>query len=273
MGDAVLATLLGVVQLLLGIMGVYVSLRPPDKKRHWYWILAFVIVGGSGVWLTYALAQHADLAQQQATKEIHEAQVASTDANAAATKANEAATAAGKETEAARQEAQQAQQSLSALINKRSKETTKALVQLNATTESSVKGISRPRRIPKGLRSKLLADLSLHKGTVTISAVGGDGESLQFANDWYEILSQAGWTITGGINAMIVPDPVIGVRITVKGEPISAKETFTVGPEHPAASLGRALFSVTPNVIGQRRPDLAEQATMLDIGVVPRTEN
>jgi hypothetical protein len=273
MGDAFLAMLTGAVQLLLGVMGIYLSLRPPDKRQHWYWFCAFAIVGSVGVWLTYTLAQHADVSQRQATQEIHKAQVAATNANVAATKANEAATAAQNETEAARQEARQAQQSLSELINKRSKETTKALIQLNTTTESSVKGISRPRRIPVETKARLIADLSLHKGVVTINAVGGDSESMQFANDWYDVLSRSGWTITRGVNVVYSPDAPIGTLIKVRGEPVAANEQFTVFGDHPAAALGRALFAVTADVIGQREPTLPENATVLDIGMLRRAGN
>jgi hypothetical protein len=273
MSDAFLAMVTGAVQLLLGAMGIYVSLRPPDKRRHWYWFCAFLIIGGAGVWLTYTLAKHADVAQRQATQEIHEAQVAATNANGAATKANEAATAAQNETEAARQEARQAQQSLSELINKRSNETTKALIQLNTTTESSVKGISVPRRIPGGMKARLIADLSLHKGVVTINSAGGDGESMQFANDWYDVLSRSGWTITSDVNVVYSPDAPIGARIKVRGEPIAANQQFTISGDHPAAALGRALLAVTPDVIGQREPALPENATVLDIGILRRAGN
>ena len=269
MGDAVLATLLGIIQLFLGVMGVYVSLRPPDKRWHLYWILAFTVVGCSGIWLTFTLARHADVAQQQATHEIREAEAAATSANTAATKANDAAMGAQKETQVARDEARQAQQSLSALINKTSRETTKALVQLSTTTESSVKGIPRARRIQNEIKPKLIADLSLHRGVVTINYMGGDGEAMQFANDWYNLLSEAGWTITSGINAIYSPDFVTGTRITIKGEQVTSKQVFKISGEHPAAALARALFVVTPDVIGQREPNLMSNVTILDIGAIP----
>ncbi len=219
------------------------------------------------------LAQHADVAQRQAMQEIREAQVAATNANAAATKANESATAAQNETEAAREEARQAQQSLSELINKRSKETTTALIRLNTTTESSVKGISRPRRIPGEMKARLIADLSLHKGVVTINSVGGDAESMQFADDWYDVLSRSGWTITSAVNVVYSPDAPIGSRIKVRGQPIAANEQFSIPGDHPAAALGRALFAVTRDVIGQWEPALAENATVLDIGILRRAGN
>lgn len=276
MSDALLAAAVGVIQLLLGVMGIYLALRPPEKsdtRKHLLWIVAFVIVGGSGVWLTYTLAKHADVAGKDATQKIQDAETAATSANAAATKANEAATAAQKETAAARIEAKQAEQSLSDLINKRSKETTNALVKLNATTETSVKGIPRPRRIPAELKTRLIADLSAHRGIITINRFGGGDEAMQFANDWHELLSQAGWTITGGINAVYAAGSFTGVRVTVKGEPVAPNEVFSIAGDHPASALARSLFAVTRDVIGQRNPNFSEGATVLDIGALPRSSN
>jgi hypothetical protein len=120
------------------------------------------------------------------------------------------------------------------------------------------------------MRPKLIADLSAHKGVVTINSVGADGESRQFAGDWYDILTQAGWTVTSGVNVIYSPDAVVGVRLIVKGEPIATNERFTIGGEHPAATLARSLYAVTASVIGQRRQDLPENATVLDVGILPR---
>jgi hypothetical protein len=63
--DILLTLAIGAIQLALGVMGVYVSLRPPEKKHHVVWMSAFVIVGLFGIGLTHHLAKSADLAQQQ----------------------------------------------------------------------------------------------------------------------------------------------------------------------------------------------------------------
>jgi hypothetical protein len=70
MGDALLAAIFGFTQLALVVMGVYVSLRTPKKKHHWYWIAAFVAVGVMGIWPTYTLEKRADVSQAKAIKEI-----------------------------------------------------------------------------------------------------------------------------------------------------------------------------------------------------------
>ncbi len=47
---------LAFVNLALGALGGYVSLRPPDKEEHWKWFGAFVFLGLLGVVLTVVLA-------------------------------------------------------------------------------------------------------------------------------------------------------------------------------------------------------------------------
>jgi hypothetical protein len=266
MGDVLLTVAVCSTQLALGYMGVHVSLKPPQSQHHKYWIAAFILVGAIGIFLTAWLAERAGEAQSQANSEIHEA-------NAAATSANSAATEAAKAAVAAIQQTKDAQETLSTLINKRSKETTQALIRLNTTTESSVKGISRPRRIPDDKRAKLLADLSAHKGTiVSISYVNGDGEGSQFANDWYRLLSDAGWTIKSGLDSVASGGaPPVGVLITLKGKPVAYDEAFDIPADHPAAGLTRAMLALTPSVRGQRREDLADNEVMLTFGVLPRS--
>lgn len=100
-------------------MGLLVALIPPAKESRKYWISAFLFMGIAGIALTAWLTKRAGEAQEQANREVHQAQVAATTANTAATNANAAATDASRsatdaqeETKAARHEAHQAQQAL-----------------------------------------------------------------------------------------------------------------------------------------------------------------
>jgi hypothetical protein len=52
-----LAVVIGITQLLLGGMGVYVSLRVPKREHHRHWLLAFVGIGMTGVALTGWLSE------------------------------------------------------------------------------------------------------------------------------------------------------------------------------------------------------------------------
>ncbi len=120
-----LTGMVGILQLVLGGMGVWVSLRPPKKETHWYWMAGFTVIGLLGVGLTAWLAKAGDEAQREATQEIHKAEVSATQANTAATSANTAATSAATaatnaeaETRVSRREAQNAQRLLTKLAVK-----------------------------------------------------------------------------------------------------------------------------------------------------------
>jgi hypothetical protein len=69
--DLTLTVILGVLQLVLGTMGVYVSIRPPVKEKHRSWIVAFLVIGLLGAALTAWIAHRADLAQNRLQEEIN----------------------------------------------------------------------------------------------------------------------------------------------------------------------------------------------------------
>jgi len=94
--DTLLTAIVGFTQLILGGMGIYVSLMPPkNPRRHRYWIGAFLVVGALGVALTGWLARRSSNAQENATARISEAVTQATNANTAATNANNASIASG----------------------------------------------------------------------------------------------------------------------------------------------------------------------------------
>jgi hypothetical protein len=65
--DLILTMLIGVIQLALGVMGAYVSFKPPKPEHHGRWIKAFIGIGLIGVILTCALAKRAGDAQEANT--------------------------------------------------------------------------------------------------------------------------------------------------------------------------------------------------------------
>lgn len=52
MYDVLLTLAVCVTQVVLGLMGIQVSLNPPSKDHHRQWMVAFVLVGAVGVFLT-----------------------------------------------------------------------------------------------------------------------------------------------------------------------------------------------------------------------------
>jgi hypothetical protein len=260
--DTLLTAIVGIAQLILGGMGVYISLRPPKEPRHhWYWMGAFLCVGALGVGLTGWLAQRSSNAQDKATAKISEAVTQATNANTAATNANNAAVASEKETEAASAEARKANESLSSLINQRSRETNTAIVKVGADTETSIKAIAfgpPSRRIPPEKRTELIKYLSERPAKVKISALANDAEAYRFAQDWFEVLKTAKWTIDGdAIPTFIVGgQPQVGVVISIRGESVGANEVFQVPNTEPAAYIGHAMAALKVTLTGQRYPDM-----------------
>lgn len=187
--DALLTAIVGFSQLVLGGMGVYVSLRPPKPQHHWYWIGAFMGMGLLGIGLTGWLARRASNAQEKATGKIMEAVTAATNANTAATNANNSAVAAQKEVTSARSEAKVAKDELTRLISKTSKETTTAILKLGTETEASFKAIGTlapsPRRIPRENLAELIRYFSSKPAKARIESIGNDVEAYRFAQDWY----------------------------------------------------------------------------------------
>jgi hypothetical protein len=121
--DALLTVISTFTQLILGAMGIYVSLRPP-KGHHWRWIGAFIVVGLLGVVLTGWIAQRASNAQEAANGRISQAVTAATNANAAATNANNAVLEEQKEVKSARDDEKAAYDQLARAITNTSGQVT-----------------------------------------------------------------------------------------------------------------------------------------------------
>jgi hypothetical protein len=276
--DGLLTAIAALTQLILGGMGIYVSLRPPkNPQRHRYWIGAFLVVGILGVVLTGWLAQRSSNAQDKATAKISEAVTQATNANTAATNANNAAVASEKETEAASAEARKANESLSKLINQRSHETNTAIVKLGTDTETSIKAISTgppPRRIPAEKRDELIQYLAGRPAKVKISAIANDLEAYRFAQDWFEVLKAAKWTIDGDRIAtfIISGQPQTGVVASMRGEPVGANEIFQVPNTEPAAYLANAMTALKVSFAGQRYPDIEAGTVGLAFYVRPPSQ-
>jgi hypothetical protein len=246
-----LTVIIGVVQLVLGAMGVYVSLRPPRKEHHWYWIAAFIIVGLLGVGLTGWLAKAGDEAQIAANTEVHEAEVAATNANTAATNANTAATsaataalAAENETKQARAEAREATTTTQKLINKKSTETRSTILQWRSDTETAVGKILRPERTLGDKRAALIQELQkAAPNKVAITPARGNQDCLDFANEIESAFKEAGWDVVGTEKMAFITKDAVGLGIVVKGT--TDKE---LRPDQIA--VARAFYSIGMQLIG-----------------------
>jgi len=273
--DVFLTAIVGFTQLVLGGMGVYVSLRPPKKEHHWYWIGAFMGVGLLGVALTGWVAQRSSNAQDRANEKIGQAATAATNANTAATNANNSALAAQNDVKNARDEARTAKDELSRLINKKSKETTTAILKLSTETESSFKAIGTlappPRRIPPEHRTEIIRYLATKPSKARIEAIASDVEAYRFAQDWYEVLKAAGWSIEEDRIMTFISSgqPLQGVNLKFHGVPFAPNEMGQAPTAEPIGYVVNAMNALKVTFTGQRLPDIAEGLVVLDFHARP----
>jgi len=273
--DALIAAIVGFTQLILGGMGVYVSLRPPKQEQHRYWIGGFIVIGLLGVVLTGWLTQRGSNAQENATAKITEAVTAATNANTAATNANNSVLVAQKDVKDARDEARVAKDELAQLINKSSKETTTAILNLSTKTESSFKAIGSltppPRRIPTENRVQLIRFFSTKPAKVRIEAIANDAEAYRFAQDWYDVLKTSGWTIEGDniSTFMTGGQPLQGVNLRFRGAPLVPNQVFQAPLSEPIGLIATAMNALKVVFTGDRLPDIPEGLVVMDFHARP----
>jgi hypothetical protein len=282
--DALLIAVIAFTQLILGGMGVYVSLRPPEKRYHWYWIGAFAFVGLLGIGMTWWVSVRAENSQNSTTARINEAVTAATNANVAATNANTAATNAQQEVKAARDDERKAKDELARLISKSSTETNTAILKLGSQTDASIKAMGTqtqeslkaisplatpPRRIPTENRNEIIRFLSVTPATASIGVIGQDAEAYRFAEDWSEVLTSAGWKVEGINTIMLSGAPLVGMTVGFHGEPVAENQVFSVSTTEPAGKLAAVIQGLKIKSSGQRSLSIAEGKIVIRIGSKP----
>jgi hypothetical protein len=123
------------------------------------------------------------------------------------------------------------------------------------------------RRIPETDKGLLVQMLSSSRAAVTIRANMED-EPLRFAEDWKELLIEAGWTVFG-VQQVKTDTPFKGVYVTIPGEASKAGTKFEVFHTEPAYYLGNALQREGVSVNGHRDPSMQAGSIDLYIGQRP----
>jgi hypothetical protein len=97
-----------------------------------------------------------------------------------------------------------------------------------------------------------------------------DAESYQFAEDWREVLTAAGWTIKDMSSAMY-DKPMTIPRMTFHGELSQIGQSITVPKDDPVTALGQALQIVNKGrqISGHGAPNRPEGIILLEVGAQP----
>ena len=190
------------------------SMKPPSQPQHKRWIAAFFIVGIIGIFLTGWLAKRTSDLQDQASSDIHKAEVAATNANIAATNANISATNAHQETMEARKDLQNLQNT----VNTRAKETNTTITKWQSDTEGAVGKLLRPARVLSADQIKIIVKIlkTVIPTEIAIRHTEGCIECQQYADQLAETIKQAGWTIQTHPRFLIQEREALGLWIMIR---------------------------------------------------------
>ncbi|MFL6311758.1 MAG: hypothetical protein ACJ71W_06605 [Terriglobales bacterium] len=181
MSDILLAVCIAITQLLLVLLGIFLTLRTANKP-HGPWVLLVLLVGFAGIVLI-GLATFRTVQFQSA-------------ANANILDARLAAQQAWNETLKARLEQQQAQQKLRKRLDQVATDTQTSFTKSQADTQSAVhRMLHPPRKLSRDQRNAIIQILQ-RSGTYEVMIHASESkESKDFARDLTATLQAAGWKV------------------------------------------------------------------------------
>jgi hypothetical protein len=127
------------------------------------------------------------------------------------------------------------------------------------------------RRIPTELRPELIAILAKKPMKVEVETFINDAEAYQFAQDWYDILKEAGWEMQSTsvrLNMMGGGPPPEGIVVYMKGEPIKPGQYIALDENDQSFALAKCMGELHLRPIAVRSMDRKEG--FIDILVGPR---
>ena len=132
-----------------------------------------------------------------------------------------------------------------------------------------------PRRIPRDKWTPLKEVLGKWPGRVSVSAVQGNNEAHRFAQDWYDLLKESGWTMLDEkVRVFISVGPLDpGILFRMHGAQLTVpNEAFQVPTESPAGAVSTAfiLAGFHSQVRGLRFMDMAENQLTIEVAPKPR---
>jgi hypothetical protein len=144
------------------------------------------------------------------------------------------------------------------------------IAQIGNNNQATINAKPPSRRIIPEYRRVILPILAAHPGTVEITSVMNDAESYQFAEDWRDVLTAAGWTIKE-MSSASYDKPMTLPRITFHGDLSQIGQSITVPKDDPVTALGQALQIVNKGrqISGHRAPNRPEGIILLEVGSQP----
>jgi hypothetical protein len=118
------------------------------------------------------------------------------------------------------------------------------------------------RRIALERRAEIVAILARTPAKVKILAIMNNAEAFQFAQDWYDVFRDAGWTMTDKVVTVfeVVGQPDRGILVKYHGDTLGPGQRAHFGENTPADAVSRGFIAlgVMDTVHGQGYTDLPE---------------
>jgi hypothetical protein len=130
-----------------------------------------------------------------------------------------------------------------------------------------------PRRISAESKPEIIRILSEKSGKVRVSAITGDPESFDFAQDWFDVLKAAKWEMADQIvRAFIISGrPWTGVNLQIHGTPVLPGGSVQMSNDSATGHLARVLQLTTDlkDITANPTLEVAEGYVEVQIGPHP----
>ena len=118
------------------------------------------------------------------------------------------------------------------------------------------------RRIASERRAEIVAILARVPAKVSILTIMNNAEAFQFAQDWYDVFRDAGWTMTDKVVRvlMVMGQPSRGIMVNYHGETLPPGGHATLSMNSPAGAIWQSLVAlkISDSVHGQGYPDMPD---------------
>ena len=200
--------------LLLAIMGLIVSIKPPksEGRGHWYWFAAFFVVGGIAFLANFFELRSSDALQGKLSSKQDEL-------NKKQDQLNDTQKLLSSQQKEMNEKLAEAKSAIDRLLIGQSATAQAAARVLTADAANRLISNLKPL-VPAGIK-------------VEISCTIGDARGCQYANQWLAVLKAAGWQANGVPQGVYMPPP-IGIFITVNNPNIPGAGIL----QHALASVG-----------------------------------
>lgn len=210
--DIFLAVVLGVIQLVLAGLGVYVSLIPPPAAKHKWYIVAFIAIGLAGIMANGTQTYRNTTAQNSLQKQL-DSIAGNTEKIADAITKFRPSTDVETKQPAPPQEAQKTEETAKSLQN-----IEHGISELQKHIGPQTWGLSAEQLVLLTRRMGPYAHPEEDRGDFITCALG-DPDSTQFAANLVGAFRAAGWNLPGsGFNQAIFFSNPVGLFVKVHSE-------------------------------------------------------